>query len=324
MPHSNVHIVLNSRDRTSGTYNSSLFNAVNQNILQGDIESVAVNEVNFPYDIPNIQTATNTIILATPAQYLPRYILPITIVNGFYNGTELEVALNQRILAQGLALFGLPATALPIFFYDTTNNRFNLEPPAGPFAPGPPDTTNCFQWFVFSPYTYYSANLAPPIPQSTLGKDMLSLMGYLPEQVFDPPNFNSCNAQAVGGAGEFYAAQAASLKYTQYIDICSPQLCKFQYFRDGSTTNLARRSDVICRLFITNNIATQEEEGVRPFVINRQFLNSRVMKWTANNSVGTIDINLFDDVGQPLATTWGPRNYQITFNAYERKRDLEI
>jgi hypothetical protein len=74
---------------------------------------------------------------------------------------------------------------------------------------------------------------------------------------------------------------------------------------------------VICRLYVSNNVATQEEEGTRPFLINRQYLNARVMKWTADNSVGTIDIQLYDDIGQPLQTSWQPRPYQITFNAYE-------
>jgi hypothetical protein len=119
----------------------------------------------------------------------------------------------------------------------------------------------------------------------------------------------------------FIAVGSAPLAFTQYIDICSPQLCKGQRFRDGSTTNLSRRSDVICRLYISNNVATQEEEGMRPFVINRQFNNARVMKWTTDNSVGTIDIQLFDDVGQPLLTTWQPRPYQITFNCYEQNTD---
>jgi hypothetical protein len=77
---------------------------------------------------------------------------------------------------------------------------------------------------------------------------------------------------------------------------------------------------VICRLFIANNVATQEEEGTRPFIINRQYTNERVMRWTADNSVGTIDVQLYDDVGQPLQTTWQPRPYQITFNAYELEK----
>ena len=92
---------------------------------------------------------------------------------------------------------------------------------------------------------------------------------------------------------------------------------------DGSTTNLARRSDVICRLFVCDNVSltTQEVDGTRPFIINRQYYNARMMKWTVGAAIGTVDINLYDDVGQPLTTTWQPRPFQITFNCHESIRD---
>ena len=128
---------------------------------------------------------------------------------------------------------------------------------------------------------------------------------------YDPEN-NIYDVDVVGGS--------ASLAFTQYIDICSPQLCKFQEFPGGSTTNLARRGNLICRLYITNNIAVTSDgaiEGTRPFVINRQYQNARIMKWTTGNSVGQMDIQLYDDAGQPLVSSWAPRPYQITFNVYE-------
>ena len=65
MPWTNVSIVLNSRDATSGSYNNSKFNAENQNIVQGQIHSVSVNEVNFPYDIPNMQAGFNEFFMDT-------------------------------------------------------------------------------------------------------------------------------------------------------------------------------------------------------------------------------------------------------------------
>jgi hypothetical protein len=45
------------------------------------------------------------------------------------------------------------------------------------------------------------------------------------------------------------------------------------------------------------------------------------MRWTADNAVGTIDINLYDDCGNALATEWKPRPYQITFNCYETPKE---
>lgn len=302
MPWTNASIVLNSRDATAGTYNSCKFNAVNQNIVQGQIHSVAVSEVNFPYDIPNIQTGYNVFEIFTDKINSPAgVVLEITVPPGFYNGTELADAINAAITAENVAQ-GTPvanAADLPLCVYNDTSNLFSFTLTA-PVTAG-------LDWAFSSPYTY-PTNLTG-IQPNKLGKDIMSIMGFLPSQNGGNPILDQ--------ADPFVAAGAAPLAFTQYIDICSPQLCKFQRFRDGSTTNLARRADVICRLYISNNVAIQEQEGVRPLIINRQYFNARVMKWTADNSVGTIDIQLYDDIGQPLTTTWQPRPYQITFNAYE-------
>jgi hypothetical protein len=303
MPKPNASIVLNSRDATGGIpqngnlYNNLLFNAQNQNIIQGQIQSVAVSEVNFPYDIPNVQNGLNVFSL-TSAGSTPA-VIPVQVPVGFYTGAELAAEINLDISGSYVA----PVTFadIPICFYDNVSNRFYFEPPAAPTNP------NYGAWFLSSPYTF---PVGPLGASANIGKDLLSIMGFARGQ-----------SPVIGPLVPLLGRGAAPLTFTQYIDICSPQLCKFQFFRDGSTTNLARRSDVICRLYIANNVATQEEEGTRPFVINRQYTNARVMRWTADNAVGTIDINLYDDVGQPLTTTWLPRSYQITLNCYESPKE---
>ena len=332
MPWTNASIVLNGRDRanaTAGNYNNANFNANGQNIIQGQIHSVAVSEVNFPYDIPNIQMGPAwSAVPWDPAQHdgAPSPygiyntfilengigdVLNIKVVPGFYIGTELETAVNDAITAAGAANSpALTPDEMPTLVYDDTQNLFRFDAPTTNVGGGAASV-----WYISSPYTCPTTNAA--VIQATLGKDIFSIMGFQTSQNGD----NFVDGDPVQGYPSFNAAGSAPLTFTQYIDICSPQLCKGQRFRDGSTTNLARRSDVICRLYISNNVAIQESEGARPFVINRQFNNARVMKWTTDNSVGTIDIQLYDDVGQPLTTTWQPRPYQITFNCYEQNTD---
>jgi hypothetical protein len=227
--------------------------------------------------------------------------LVVTVAPGFYTGTELAAAINVASTAAGAANVPvIVAGDIPQCTFNAVSNRFTFTAPPAPSAP------RFAAWNFTSPSTFPAQqNLV-----SQLYKDILSIMGYYTEQ----------NPAVGPGAFTTFVSGSAPLTFTQYIDICSPQLCKFQFFRDGSTTNLARRSDVICRLYISNNVATQEEEGTRPFVINRQFTNERVMRWTADNSVGTIDVQLYDDTGLPLQTTWQPRPYQITFNAYELEK----
>jgi len=169
-------------------------------------------------------------------------------------------------------------------------------------------------WEFYSPFTYPQGLGSPANPG--LGKDIMSLMGFQSSQ-----NPAVANAPPVP-VEDFVAGGSAPLTFTQYVDICSPQLCKFQYFRDGSTTNLSRRSDVVCRLYVENNVALPiPVEGTSPFAILRQFYNARVMRWTSDNSIGGIDIQLYDDTGQPLQITWVPRPYQITFNVFELDKE---
>ena len=306
-PSPNAHIVLNVRDRTGGEYNNAQFNANNQNIIQGQIHSVSVAEVNFPYDIPNVQQGYNVFILTSALVVQPN--LQIVVPPGFYTGAELVVLINNLIVAAGAASAPpILAVNLPTIAYNAIDNLFTFDAP----------TSNVpnFVWNISSPVTL-PFNGVGIVNSGNVGKDILSILGYVSSQNGD----NFVDSDPVQGYLTFPAASSAPLTFTQYVDICSPQMCKFQYFRDGSTTNLARRSDVICRLYISNNVSIIESEGQRPFVISRQFYNERVMRWTGDNSVGTIDVQLYDDCGQPLKTTWQPRPYQITFNAYELDKD---
>jgi hypothetical protein len=297
MPWTNASIVLNSRDATGGSYNALKFNADGQNIIQGQVHSISVNEVNFPYDIPNVNQGYNVFSL-TSAGTTPARIA-VTVPVGFYYGTELVNEINRDISGS----YTTPVTYadLPIFGYNASSNTFFVEPPANPSNP------NYGAWYLSSPYTF---PVGPAGAAASLGKDLLSIMGFQKGQ-----------SPVIGPTVPLLAKGVAPLQFTQYIDICSPLLCQYQYFRDGTTSNQARRSDVICRLYISNNVATQENEGQRPFVIQRQFNNARVMRWSAESSVGQLDINLFDDCGQPLNYVFQPRPYQITFNCYEQDKD---
>lgn len=321
MPWSNVSLVVNSRDRTSGSYADATYNARNQNMVQGAIHSVALSEVNFPYDIPNVQQGFNYFELIgftqlsvetvpnTIGDSQPGY-LQVALAPGFYGGVELATAINDQIAALQIS-FGLTAADAPTFTYDDVGNRFFLSAPTNVNTAFP-------SWLLRGPYTF---NKRFSGIKTNKGKDLLSIMGYVDDQ----PLYYPVTVSPTTPGGNILYGQSAPLTFTQYVDICSPQLCKYQDFAGGSSTDgaanpvLTRRGDVVCRLYIANNVALSVagQEGTRPLVINRQYQNARIMKWTAGNSIGMLDLQLYDDVGQPLQYTWIPRDYQLTFNVYE-------
>lgn len=308
MSYANAPIVLNVRDRTGqSSYNNATFNAENQNIIQGDIKEISVSEVNFPYDIPNMQNGFNSFEMVSDSFPTVTVVVP----PGFYTGEELITAINEEALAAVEALgFELDETYVPQWSYRADSNTFTLT------APTAADQSVVISSSFTFPGQYVGIT-------NRLGKDIFSIMGFPPSANSGGNNYLFVSNYVNPGGDPITLTQksgSAPLVFTQYIDICSTQLCGKQRFAGGSTTNLARRGDVICRLYISDNIAitTADPEGVRPFVINRQYYNARVMRWSTDNSISTIDIQLYDDTGQPLTTTWAPRPYQITFNCYER------
>jgi len=306
MSEPNVHLVLNSRDSVDNTtrnrpapYQSTLYATKGQNLLQGQIEKLSVNEVNFPYDIPNVLTGYNYFDLL--AGYLvSKYDVRITITPGFYTGLELATKISAEI-ASVLTADGVNPLNFPTCTYDDASNLFTFEAPVAPTAPG------------FAELKLISPAVYPNLLLQVLSRDLLSIMGFQTYQGYlDAGKFTT---------GHPLVSSSAPLTFTQYIDICSPELCQFQELKTGNTTNLSRRTDIICRLYVSNNISVNDA-GYRPFIINRQYTNERMMRWTADNSIGNMSIQLYDDLGEPLKYEWRPRDFQITFNVYERERSI--
>lgn len=301
----NAHLVLNSRDRTlsgsRGVYNNFVLANPGQNLVQGQMKDVALSEVLFPYDLPNVMPGYNVFELYTTAP-APPLVWTITVPVGFYTPAELVSEINDLIDALAL-IAGLSAGDYPVLAYSASSNIFSFD--------GVTNPTYAQNWVLASPYTF-SANYSGVVTPD-LGKDILSIMGFSKEQTGQ-----------VGTAGS--VSGSAPMMFTQYIDICSPTLCQYQFLRDGSTTSFPRRVDLICRLYIENETSMPQSYdgegnavpvGSRPFVIHRQFKNQRVMRNTATNAINDVDIQLYDDCGQPLTTAWAPRDFQITFHVYE-------
>ena len=313
----NAHLVLNSRDRTltgnSGSYNNFILRNPGQNIVQGAMKDVAFSEVYFPYDIPKVQEGFNTFTITdvSGGTSTPGASAEVDVPGGFYTGEELRAAVEEGFLLAARDIFpDISSVYVPTCTYDAVSNRYALVAPV----------EEGYAWLITSPFTYNPDLIPTNTRAPSIGKDLLSIMGF--SQVIEFVGGSVVAQLPVLEGGQIFSTVdggSAPLTFTDYIDICSPALCQYQYLRDGSTTNFPRRVDLICRLYISNETSTAFEEpvGTRPFIIHRQFRNQRVMKNTAANAINDVDIQLYDDCGQPLLTTYTPRNFQITFHVYE-------
>jgi len=312
----NGQLVISSADRTKGTWgypNQQPYNRFTINkgfpVQQGQIMSVKLAEVRFPYAIPNVNEYNNKFFIqvrSTPGRVI---IVP----TGFYTGAGLATTVN------GLVALVYPGHA-PVLTYNPNGtytwngatgdsvDDFSLLPvfsvPADPANPGAG---------VLDEY------LTTPISTPCL----LSVMGF-------NPTYEDFTV-----ASNTHKSAVAPLIYTSYIDICSDVLTQFQDLPDASTAT-PNQQHVICRLYIANETSQVLQDasgnplypGMAPFVIHRQFFNSKVMKWNNQNSIDRIDLQLYDDSGRQLyqgnrgnalgntnVCTWD--NFQITFHSAE-------
>lgn len=327
----------NTSTITTQPYTSFKVQAQGGNIIQGQINKIRVAELMMPYSIPTVMDFTTTGVgpggvvsgvQSNASLFLQVYSVPtgatatttlavqlLKVPSGFYTGTELAAVIQTAINAAQVTL-GVPAGTF-ICAYDSTTasivlrndsvfsavpatvnymGTFLLVVPAAVPAYGSPNLL----WTIGlrDIYARYPAVLPTQPAGSTGGiytnpsPPMLVPSGY--------PNVGPYPIFATGYAVSIINASAYTGVYTQYIDICSPSLCQAQYVRDGNTNQQIIRRDIIARVYIASEVSAQtvDPAGTRPFTIHRQFKNPKIMKWTAERSIDSIDLSLYDQYGQ--------------------------
>lgn len=247
-------------------------------------------------------------------------VLLFNLPTGFYTGTELATTI-QTVINTRLGAQGVPAGTFTVA-YDAGSGSIVWQNTS--VWNGADGTSNYFLEFVIATAGGFVPNFSQPNALWTLGlRDMFA--NYPPRGAtpWANPLPNSSGSvtlvpsgypNAAGGstpplpvfpAGYFYNAVNGSTytgAYTQYIDICSPTLCQAQYVRDGNTNQFSIHRDLICRLYINNEVSLFQTDptGTRPFTIHRQFKNAKIMKWSVDRSIDAIDIQLYDQFGNIL------------------------
>ena len=296
----NGNLVISSRDRLSGTFFKPVKQPWNNFVVQkgfpiqqGQIMSVKVSEVLFPWTIENVNPYNNLcVVLINGTTGI------VTVPPGFYTGATLAVAINERtaLLFPGHA---------PTLTYESDGSYT--------WTAGAGDNIALYPLFQYDgdPLVSY---LQQPVTRDSL----LSVLGFN----FATQDYTTPSTYPAGKRGGF-----APLAYTQYIDICSDVLTQYQELNDASTST-PNKNHIICRLYIANETSTVNTDasgnpllpGMFPFVLHRQFKNPKVMKWNSQNSIDRIDIQLYDDQGRllylPENNTTYP-DFQITFQSSE-------
>jgi hypothetical protein len=267
------YLLLDSFDRfaltPNGNYDTGNFlnvdpsnYTINHQTLNGfgQIKKVALTEYFFPWNTPNVNIRNQYFFLEVSTGEFIYIVVP----EDFYTPVELA----QRMQLQ-------------------LNNNLKTNYPIGDAS-----TIGTGAWVVTTNPKTDAFTISNPgvtfileYPDNAPNETIDTLIGITGEQT---PDF----VNSVTGI-------PPSMAYTQYIDVCSNSLTKFQTLKDSLTQ--FNYTNIICRIYLTSGLNQPGEYfGARPSVLYRQIKDPKYMKWNIDQMISGIDIHYRDDSGNTL------------------------
>jgi hypothetical protein len=231
-------------------------------LIYGYITKLIVSQIQIQYNIPTISLNRNdTFIIATPG---PAYNV-ITIPYGFYTPSELA-SVAQSLMAANPIVGPLNIT---VAFSVKDGFTFTSVSTTVFYFPDPSAVPNISEIVsnVYRTYRVFGMTAANGVPSVI-------------QNSFEYPNF----------------------LYTPYIDIYSDILTNYQDIKDTNTTT-SKFKGMIARVYLsgTGNLQTTHTDkalGTEPFVMTVDLNTPKVIQWTPDIAVPSIDIQLFDQYSQ--------------------------
>jgi hypothetical protein len=301
-------LTIDTADRTTGTKVNNLYINKQATLVQGYFTRLALTEINFDWDIPNVnqynQTLTIIFYYATGLFKALRF----EIAEAFYDmeqlaaelQTVIQAAINADVDLVGLYTMTVTADQYVREFTISNTNVSELK-------------------FGIVPINSVSVD-------STV-TDLTQMMGF---------DTVDSSLQYVSITGAY-----ASMLYTPYFDIVSKQLTKKQNVNDNSTSLLTGKN-LLARVYlnqfgINGNKATpavgglEDIIGVTPFTIHYEWQTPKQVYWDTKEFINVIDLTLIDNRGRVLyerpsdfavgtddyLVGTGNANWQITFQVTE-------
>ena len=256
---------LNSDNIYTGTVSNNNF-LINHQKLNGfgELKKVAVTEYSFPWITPNVNQTNNTFFVELTTGPGSSQYDYIVIREDWYTPAELAFVMQTQLNTN---LYTNYPTNTP----DTIYNRG--------WAVTVNEKTNAFT----ISNTLHAFKLS--YPDNAPATDLSTVIGI-------QYNNNTPFANTFTGG-------IPSMAYTNYVDVCSNALCKFQTLKD--TLTQFNYTNIICRIYLQDAMNQPNTYfGSRPSVINRQITDPKYMKWNVDQMIGGIDISFRDDGGNLL------------------------
>ena len=263
-------------------------------LIYGYISKIIVSDVQIQYNIPTVLAGLNDQLVFYYTYNLDQFIEVVTIPFGWYTPSELAAALQVLILSNDIGLidsgftvvyyyqkgFVFKSTLAPIvfdFFFPTVSQLriiAGIRPNVNPI--------NCLKMYRLIGFT---------------------IANSIPAPVSAPENVQ-------------ISSTSVNFLYTPYIDIISVELTKYQKVKD-TDTSAQKQSSMICRVYLagqatpqylTNgtfgNGSTDDILGSRPFTLTQSTPNAKIIRWSKDEAVNSIDFQLRDQYGDLIFTQY--------------------
>jgi hypothetical protein len=261
--------------------------------IYGYMYKMVVTQVQLQYNIPTINLDLNDTIYIN--DYAGDHLLQkVEIPYGFYYPDELAATL--QLLIRG----GTTFTDMEVVF----------QPREG---------------FVFTSATNFyfpGPNLINQITPGTLDNDGINNV-YRTYRLLGLTSTNDKEDPVLVQTSSDYP----NFLYTPYIDIYSDTLTNYQKIKDTNTSQVSQKG-LLARVYLSGTGQNQTTGpltalGTAPFVMTADLNNPKVIRWTPDVALTTIDIQLKDQYGNfiPGSDEGFATEFQMTLLCTEAERN---
>ena len=244
-------------------------------LIYGYIKKIIVSQVAVQYNTPTITTRNGILAIQKAGQ---SQISFINIPYGFYYGSELAALIQVELGNDGImAALGIEVTYSSVSGFTFTATTGG---PTGFFFPG-------IASLQIRLTIEEKSSLLPVLLKTYLVFGM-SILNTNPER-------------------QHASTLDPVFLYTPYLDICSDALTNYQTIKD-TTSSAAKVSSLIARVYLAGSGQVQtttatDSLGCRPFQLVADLNNPKVIKWSPDVAVPSLDFKVYDQYSDLIVSS---------------------
>jgi len=243
----------------------------NQNLMNGFFTRLAVTEVQFRWTMPTLTSRNNKMYITSGGTDTL-----ITLPEGWYDTSAGASSAGNLAYALQVAVVAASITGLSGFTCTTPASASSTTVTTQPY--------NCFIAKSNSATTFYFKRYTDQTKPNAIG--LFEMMSWTTNQVLATTQTGSPDA---------------SLLSTPFVDVVCDNLTYNQSLKDADT-GISR--DVLCRIYLTPDAFTGNVAnlGSAPILIHRCFPFPKQVRWSADQPIGNLRIQVYDSEGYLLTT----------------------